>query len=75
MDKIEDVIDKGEQDEAPKCELKWEGDRFSIECEDPESADKAHKAAQEHEVVIRVKTDREDGRLDGIALDELLSSH
>ena len=61
MDNIRDVIESKQQGEAPKCKLVWEeGDKFSIECEDSESADRVQKAAQENEVVIRIKTTREE---------------
>lgn len=54
-----DIIDDSKKDETPKCELKWENGIIAIECQDAESADKVHKSAQEHEVIIRVKTRKE----------------
>lgn len=56
MDNTKDT----QQVDTPKCELKWEGDKFSIECEDAESADRVQKAAQENEIVIRIKTVKEE---------------
>jgi len=48
-----------EQKEAPKCELRWEKDRVVVECETPEDRDRAVKALEEADVVVRVKVKKE----------------
>jgi len=46
--------------EAPKCDLRWEKDHFVVECETPEDRDRAVKALEEEEVIVRVKVKKED---------------
>jgi hypothetical protein len=49
-----------EKKEAPKCDLRWEKDHFIVECETPEDRDRATKALEEGEVVVKVKVKKEE---------------
>ncbi len=50
MEKAQDKEEK-----APKCDLKWDKDHFVLECETPEDRDRAAKALEIGEVVVKVK--------------------
>lgn len=52
-------MDDEKKKESPKCELRWEGDRVVVECETPEDRDRAAKALEEGEVIVRVKVKKE----------------
>ena len=47
------------ENEAPKCELKWEKDHFIVECETAGDRDRAAKALEDEEIVVKVKVRRE----------------
>lgn len=47
--------------QAPKCELLWEENHFVVQCETPEDRDRAVKALEEAEVVVKVKVKKERG--------------
>lgn len=50
---------KDKEKEAPKCDLRWEDDHFIVECETPEDRDRAAKALEEKEIVVKVKVKKE----------------
>ena len=45
--------------EAPKCGLKWETNHFIVECETPEDRERAIKALEDEDIVVRVRPKRE----------------
>lgn len=47
------------EEEGPKCELKWEENHFIVECETAEDRDKAAKALEEKEIIVKVKVKKE----------------
>ena len=47
---------EGKEKEEPKCDLRWEDDHFIVDCETSEDRDRAAKALEEKEIVVRVKT-------------------
>ena len=49
-----------EDRDAPKCDLKWEGDHFIVECETPEDRDLAVKALEDKDIVVKVKVKKEN---------------
>lgn len=53
-------MDEEKKKEAPKCVLRWDEGHPVVECETPEDRDRAVKALEEEEVVVRVKVKVED---------------
>lgn len=47
------------EQEAPKCDLWWEDGHYVLECETPEDRDRATKALEEEEVIVKVKVKKE----------------
>ena len=45
--------------EAPKCDLRWDSDHFVVECESTEDRDRAAKALEEGEIVVKVRVKKE----------------
>ena len=45
--------------EPPKCDLRWDEDHFIVECATTEDRDRAAKAFEEMEVIVRVKVKKE----------------
>jgi len=43
----------------PKCELRWDEDHYIVECETAEDRDRAAKALEEKEIIVRVKVKKE----------------
>lgn len=52
-------MEEQKKKQAPKCDLRWEADHFVVECETPEDRDRAAKALEEGEIVVRVKVRKE----------------
>lgn len=52
-------MDEQKKKEPPKCELRWEEDRVVLECETAEDRDRAAKALEEGEVIVKVKVKKE----------------
>lgn len=52
-------MEEQKEKEAPKCDLRWEDDHFVVECETPEDRDRAIKALEEADVVVKVKVKKE----------------
>jgi hypothetical protein len=52
-------MDEPKEKEVPKCNLKWEEDHFIVECETAEDRERAIKALEEEDIVVRVRPKRE----------------
>ena len=52
-------MDEQKEKTAPRCDLRWDEDHFVVECETPGDRDRAAKALEEGEVVVRVKVKKE----------------
>lgn len=52
-------MEEQKEKEAPKCDLRWEDGHFVVECETPEDRDRAIKALEEADVVVKVKVKKE----------------
>ena len=53
-------MEEQKKKEAPKCVLRWEEGRAVVECDTVEDRDRAVKALEEGEVIVRVKVKKED---------------
>ena len=56
---MEEQEGKNKEKEAPKCNLHWEDDHFVVECETPKDRDRAAKALEEQDIIVRVKVKKE----------------